>query len=51
MRISGLATGAAKVVFEDDERNPWDESSDFRRPPTWPNENDPDANASELTSQ
>ena len=44
VRISGLATGAAKVVFEDDERNPWDESSDFRRPPTWPNENDPDAN-------
>ncbi|MCL6242341.1 type VI secretion system Vgr family protein [Acinetobacter amyesii] len=43
VRVSGLATGAAKVVFEDDKRNPWDESSDFKRPPMWPNENDPDA--------
>ncbi|OEC90373.1 type VI secretion system Vgr family protein [Acinetobacter sp. YK3] len=43
VRVSGLATGAAKVVFEDDKRNPWDEASDFKRPPQWPNENDPDA--------
>ncbi|MCU4390622.1 type VI secretion system tip protein VgrG [Acinetobacter courvalinii] len=43
VRVSGLATGAAKVVFEDDKRNPWDEASDFKRPPMWPNENDPDA--------
>ncbi|AYO52822.1 type VI secretion system Vgr family protein [Acinetobacter wuhouensis] len=43
VRVSGLATGAAKVVFEDDKRNPWDEGSDFKRPPMWPNENDPDA--------
>ena len=42
-RVSGLATGAAKVVFEEDQRNPWDEASDFKRPPMWPNENDPDA--------
>ncbi|NHB58291.1 type VI secretion system tip protein VgrG [Acinetobacter sp. 194] len=42
VRVSGLATGAAKVIFGDDERNPWDESSDFKRPPMWPNENDPD---------
>src|SRR5699024_5372210 len=31
------------VVFEDDKRNPWDESSDFKRPPMWPHENDLDA--------
>ena len=43
MSISGLATGAAKVIFEDDMRNPWEESSDFKRPPMWPNENDPEA--------
>ncbi|MEG1856260.1 MAG: type VI secretion system tip protein VgrG, partial [Acinetobacter sp.] len=43
VRVSGLATGAAKVVFEEDQRNPWDEASDFKRPPMWPNENDPDA--------
>ncbi|MCH7338295.1 type VI secretion system Vgr family protein [Acinetobacter higginsii] len=43
VRVSGLATGAAKVVFEDDKRDPWAESSDFKRPPMWPNENDPDA--------
>ena len=43
VRVSGLATGAAKVVFEDDKHNPWDEASDFKRPPQWPNENDPDA--------
>lgn len=43
VRVSGLSTGAAKVVFEDDKRNPWDEASDFNRPPMWPNENDPEA--------
>ena len=43
MSISGLATGAAKVIFEDDMRNPWEESSDFKRPPMWPNENDHEA--------
>lgn len=45
VRVSGLATGAAKVIFDEDKRNPWDESSDFKRPPMWPSENDPDAQA------
>lgn len=43
VRVSGLSTGAAKVVFDEDKRDPWAESSDFKRPPMWPNENDPDA--------
>ncbi|OTG89784.1 type VI secretion system Vgr family protein [Acinetobacter sp. ANC 3832] len=43
VRVSGLATGAAKVTFDDDKRNPWDEASDFKRPPMWPSENDAEA--------
>ncbi|MDS7945318.1 type VI secretion system Vgr family protein [Acinetobacter sp. V110_1] len=40
VRVSGLATGSAKVIFEEDKRNPWDEASDFKRPPMWPSDND-----------
>ncbi|QNW93649.1 type VI secretion system tip protein VgrG [Acinetobacter seifertii] len=43
VRVSGLATGSAKVIFEEDKRNPWDEASDFKRPPMWPNDNDTSA--------
>ncbi|MFV5442971.1 DUF2345 domain-containing protein, partial [Acinetobacter oleivorans] len=39
-RISGLATGSVKVLFDPDPRNPWDESSDFKRKVEWPNQND-----------
>ena len=39
-RLSGLATGAAKVTFEPDQRDPWDTASDFKRPVEWPNLND-----------
>ncbi|MFW6577398.1 type VI secretion system Vgr family protein [Acinetobacter baumannii] len=43
VRVSGLATGSAKIVFEEDKRNPWDEASDFKRPPMWPSDNDTSA--------
>ncbi|MBP1499052.1 type VI secretion system tip protein VgrG [Acinetobacter nosocomialis] len=43
VRVSGLATGSAKVIFEEDKRNPWDEASDFKRPPMWPSDNDTSA--------
>ncbi|WP_216070981.1 DUF2345 domain-containing protein, partial [Acinetobacter oleivorans] len=39
-RVSGLATGSVKVLFDPDPRNPWDESSDFKRKVEWPNQND-----------
>ncbi|WP_151803475.1 DUF2345 domain-containing protein, partial [Acinetobacter guillouiae] len=41
-RVSGLAAGAVKINFEDDQRDPWDESSDFKREVEWPNKNDED---------
>ncbi|WP_372403592.1 type VI secretion system Vgr family protein [Acinetobacter piscicola] len=34
--VSGLAPGPAKVEFEPDNRNPWDEASDFKRNEEWP---------------
>ncbi|MDC4825539.1 type VI secretion system tip protein VgrG [Acinetobacter baumannii] len=43
VRVSGLAIGSAKIVFEEDKRNPWDEASDFKRPPMWPSDNDTSA--------
>ncbi|MDC4389193.1 type VI secretion system tip protein VgrG [Acinetobacter baumannii] len=43
VRVSRLATGSAKIVFEEDKRNPWDEASDFKRPPMWPSDNDTSA--------
>ncbi|MBP1476887.1 type VI secretion system tip protein VgrG [Acinetobacter nosocomialis] len=39
-RVSGLATGSVKVLFDPDPRNPWDEASDFKRKVEWPNQND-----------
>ncbi|CAI3114785.1 Actin cross-linking toxin VgrG1 [Acinetobacter calcoaceticus] len=39
-RVSGLATGSVKVLFDPDPRNPWDEASDFKRKAEWPNQND-----------
>ncbi|ELW9269432.1 type VI secretion system tip protein VgrG [Acinetobacter baumannii] len=39
-RVSGLATGSVKVLFDPDPRNPWDEASDFKREVEWPNQND-----------
>ncbi|QNY12834.1 type VI secretion system tip protein VgrG [Acinetobacter seifertii] len=39
-RVSGLATGSVKVLFDPDPRNPWDEASDFKRKVEWPNKND-----------
>ncbi|EPH0069477.1 type VI secretion system Vgr family protein [Acinetobacter baumannii] len=39
-RVSGLATGSVKVLFDPDPRNPWDETSDFKRKVEWPNQND-----------
>ncbi|HAV5546436.1 TPA: type VI secretion system tip protein VgrG [Acinetobacter baumannii] len=39
-RVSGLATGSVKVLFDPDLRNPWDEASDFKRKVEWPNQND-----------
>lgn len=41
-RVSGLATGSVKVLFDPDPRDPWDESSDFKRKVEWPNQNDID---------
>ncbi|MGQ1705363.1 type VI secretion system Vgr family protein [Acinetobacter baumannii] len=38
--VSGLATGSVKVLFDPDPRNPWDETSDFKRKVEWPNQND-----------
>ncbi|MFI8011939.1 type VI secretion system Vgr family protein [Acinetobacter sp. ABJ_C4_1] len=39
-RVSGLATGSVKILFDPDPRNPWDEASDFKRKVEWPNQND-----------
>ncbi|MDN8229613.1 type VI secretion system Vgr family protein [Acinetobacter baumannii] len=39
-RVSGLATGSVKVLFDPDPCNPWDEASDFKRKVEWPNQND-----------
>ncbi|MDH2636006.1 type VI secretion system Vgr family protein [Acinetobacter nosocomialis] len=39
-RVSGLATGSVKVLFDPDPRNPWDGASDFKRKVEWPNQND-----------
>ncbi|WP_252059882.1 type VI secretion system Vgr family protein [Acinetobacter sp. AHP123] len=46
-RVSGLATGAVKVFFEPDHRDPWDAASDFKRPVEWPNKNDADTDQSD----
>lgn len=46
-RVSGLATGSVKVTFEDDQRDPWDPASDFRREVEWPNNNDEDLEQSQ----
>ena len=46
-RVTGLAAGAVKINFEDDQRDPWDESSDFKREVEWPNKNDEDLEQSE----
>ena len=41
-RVSGLATGSVKVLFDPDPRDPWDESSDFKRKVEWPNQSELD---------
>ncbi|ELY1664434.1 type VI secretion system tip protein VgrG, partial [Acinetobacter baumannii] len=46
-KVSGLATGAVKVFFESDHRDPWDTASDFKRPVEWPNKNDADSEQSD----
>ena len=46
-RVSGLATGSVKVTFEDDQRDPWDPASDFKREVEWPNNNDEDLEQSQ----
>ncbi|KAF1019964.1 MAG: Actin cross-linking toxin VgrG1 [Acinetobacter bereziniae] len=46
-RVSGLAAGAVKINFEDDQRDPWDAASDFKREVEWPNKNDEDLEQSE----
>ncbi|XZT85703.1 type VI secretion system Vgr family protein [Acinetobacter baumannii] len=46
-KVSGLATGAVKVFFESDYRDPWDTASDFKRPVEWPNKNDADSEQSD----
>ncbi|NHC05066.1 DUF2345 domain-containing protein, partial [Acinetobacter sp. 187] len=51
VRVSGLATGAAKVIFDDDKRNPWEESSNFKRPPMWPTESDLDTDTNSEESK
>ena len=43
-RVSGLATGSVKVLFDPDPRDPWEEASDFKRKVEWPNQNDIDGN-------
>ncbi|OCZ53111.1 type VI secretion system Vgr family protein [Acinetobacter seifertii] len=46
-KVSGLATGAVKVFFEPDHRDPWDTASDFKRKVEWPNKNDADIEQSD----
>jgi len=46
-KVSGLATGAVKVFFESDNRDPWDTASDFKRPVEWPNKSDVDIEQSD----
>lgn len=46
-RVSGLATGSVKINFEDDQRDPWDTASDFKREVEWPNKNDSDLEQSD----
>ncbi|EXB03447.1 type VI secretion system Vgr family protein [Acinetobacter baumannii] len=46
-KVSGLATGAVKVFFESDHRDPWDTASDFKRQVEWPNKNDADSEQSD----
>jgi type VI secretion system secreted protein VgrG len=41
-RVSGLATGSVKVLFDPDPRDPWDESSVFKRKVEWPNQSELD---------
>ena len=41
-RVSGLATGSVKVLFEPDPRDPWDETSDFKHKVEWPSQNELD---------
>lgn len=50
-RVSGLATGSVKINFEDDQRDPWDTASDFKREVEWPNKNDSDLKQSDSLSE